>query len=349
MHTTHVLFTGGTIAMRTNSDGLLIPACTGNELLQAIPQLSQFHISTEQRSNLASAHLTDAHWIETYHAIVHACARPEVCGVVVVQGTDTLEETAFFLDCVLSPNLTHNKPIVLTGAMLNADDIHSDGPINLFNAIALTQTRPLPEHIPVMVTMHDQIHAARAVQKHHSTERNAFSSVHHPALGTLDFVATQLNTLQSSHFTPHVSLPQSTAHLPRVDLINVYVGSDACHIHASIEAGAQALVMIALGAGNLNPIQYHAIERALNAHIPVIIASRCWDGNAEPHYGYIGGGQTLAQLGCAFAHDLPAHKARILAQVALASNPGATAISTIQNIFSQLTLSTLSQQASNEL
>ena len=93
----------------------------------------------------------------------------------------------------------------------------------------------------------------------------------------------------------------------------------------------------ALGAGNLNPSGFAAIEQALQKDIPIIIATRCWEGNAEPHYGYIGGGQTLEKIGACFAHDLPAHKARIYAQLLLAQlDKDSKKRSHIQQGFAQL-------------
>ena len=112
MQRVHIIFTGGTIAMRTNAEGLLVPASSGDELLQAIPQLEKIaNISTEQLCNVASAHLTSEIWLQTRRAIMAACADEGVAGVVLVQGTDTLEETAFFLDASLSQKNTHGKPV----------------------------------------------------------------------------------------------------------------------------------------------------------------------------------------------------------------------------------------------
>ena len=320
MQRVHIIFTGGTIAMRTNAEGLLVPASLGDELLQAIPQLEKIaNISTEQLCNVASAHLTSEIWLQTRRAIMAACADEDVAGVVLVQGTDTLEETVFFLDASLSPENTRGKPIVLTGAMRNADEANADGPDNLRNAILLAVSAHSLEK-PVMACMFGKIHAARAVQKQHSTRTDAFVSTHHTPIGRVNdsgevlFFETQTTSLH----TPTVQIDSDLSALPTVDIIPIYVGADADAINHSIAAGAQAIVVQALGAGNLNPSVFAAIEQALQKDIPIIIATRCWEGNAEPHYGYVGGGQTLAKIGACFAHDLPAHKARIYAQLLLA-------------------------------
>ena len=320
MQRVHIIFTGGTIAMRTNAEGLLVPASSGDELLQAIPQLEKIaNISTEQLCNVASAHLTSEIWLQTRRAIITACADEDVAGVILVQGTDTLEETAFFLDASLSTENTRGKPIVLTGAMRNADEANADGPDNLRNAISIAVSAHSLNK-PVMACMFGKIHAARAVQKQHSTRTDAFVSTHHTPIGQVtdvgevDFFESQNPTPQ----TPKIPISSALNQLPKVDILPIYVGADEGAFNNSIATGAHAIVVQALGAGNLNPSVFAAIERALQNDIPIIIATRCWEGNAEPHYGYIGGGQTLAKIGACFAHDLPAHKARIYAQLLLA-------------------------------
>ena len=306
--------------MRQNAQGLLVPACSGEELLLALPDLNDTHISTEQLSNIASAHLTSSIWLDTRRAIIAACADELVTGVVLVQGTDTLEETAFFLDAALSKIDTRNKTIVLTGAMRNADEANTDGPQNLYNAIQLASTQ-FSKAPPVLVTMYGQIHAARAVQKQNSTDVDAFDSVHHSVFGQFGHDGQiELTAIPVDIHTPFIKVDAELRTLPKVDIIPFYVGADAAMLNASIANGAKALVIQAVGAGNLNPTMFAGVEHAIQSVVPVIIATRCWEGCAEPHYGYIGGGQTLAKIGACFAHDLPAHKARIYAQLLLSQN-----------------------------
>ena len=340
MQRVHIIFTGGTIAMRTNAEGLLVPASSGDELLQAIPQLEKIaNISTEQLCNVASAHLTSEIWLQTRRAIMAACADEGVAGVVLVQGTDTLEETAFFLDASLSPADTQGKAIVLTGAMRNADEANADGPHNLRNAISIAVSAHSRER-PIVACMFGKIHAARGVQKQHSTRTDAFVSTHHTPIGQVADVGEVvfLETQTTSIHTPTVQIDSDLSELPKVDIIPIYVGADADAINHGIAAGAQAIVVQALGAGNLNPSVFAAIEQALQKDIPIIIATRCWEGNAEPHYGYVGGGQTLAKIGACFAHDLPAHKARIYAQLLLAQlGSMQNKVTRVQKGFAQLT------------
>lgn len=339
MQGVHIIFTGGTIAMRTNDAGFLVPASSGEDLLKAIPQLENIAaISTEQLCNIASAHLTPEIWLQIRRAIIAACADDDVAGVVLVQGTDTLEETAFFLDASISSTESLGKPIVLTGAMRTADEPNADGTQNLLNAISIVASTHSREK-PLMACMYGNIHSARAVQKQHSTNTDAFVSTHHAAIGQVknsgEVVFFDTNTASTN--TPKTPLSAELNTLPRVDIISNYAGADEFALNASIQAGAQAVVIQALGAGNLNPVVFAAIERALQKDIPIIIASRCWQGNAEPHYGYVGGGQTLAKIGACFAHDLPAHKARIFAQLLLTqSNAQQGKVAHLQQGFAQL-------------
>lgn len=341
----HIIFTGGTIAMRTNAQGQLLPANTGEELLAAIPELAAFAVSTQQLCNVPSAHLTNDHWLLMRQAVISACADENVVGVVLVQGTDTLEETAFFLDASLSNEALHDKPVIITGAMCSADEVDTDGPSNLANAVFVTQS-PESKQRGVMVCMQGVIHAARFVRKIHTTRTDAFSSLEHPVLGEMvqasdvqqssqkppqNFQQYAINYHASTQrFVPIVSLPEASlgsyntlVEFPRVDIVSAHYHSDNLFVYASIKNGASAIIIQALGAGNVNPTMREGIERALAQGIPVVISSRVPMGETQALYGYVGGGQNLSQLGAVMAHDLPAHKARIYAQLLLAQE-GAT-------------------------
>ena len=330
----HIIFTGGTIAMRTNAQGQLVPANSGDELIAAIPELSAYALSTQQLCNVASAHLTSALWLQLRQAVMHACADERISGVVVVQGTDTLEETAFFLDASLSNEALHNKPVVLTGAMRSADEEGGDGPENLRNAI-LTAASDDARGRGAMVGMYGRLHAARHVRKLHTTRTDAFSSSEQPVLGEIisdAHTSPQVRFLtEAQRHTPSIDLPiaqhsafqQGQVELPRVDIVSTHISCDALFIDTSIKSGAAAIVIQALGAGNVNPAISDAIERALTQGVAVVIASRSPLGATEPVYGYVGGGQSLLKIGAVMSHDLPAHKARIYAQLLLAQ-AGAT-------------------------
>ena len=322
--------------MRTNAHGQLVPANSGDELIAAIPALAHAAaLSTHQLSNVASAHLTTEHWLQLRQAIITACADDTICGVVVVQGTDTLEETAFFLDASLSNEQLHDKPIVLTGAMRSADEADGDGADNLLNAVLVAQDTAARGR-GAMVCMYGRIHAARHVRKLHTTRTDAFGSLEHATLGEVrsnhtDSARSVLFHSSAVRALPSIALSELSSafysqsiELPRVEIVSTHIACGSLFIDVCIQSGSAAIVVQALGAGNVNPSISAAIERALTQGIAVIIASRSPLGETEPVYGYVGGAQSLLQMGAVMSHDLPAHKARIYAQLLLAQ-AGATA------------------------
>ena len=254
---------------------------------------------------------------------------------MVVQGTDTLEETAFFLDASLSNEQLHDKPIVLTGAMRSADEADGDGADNLLNAVLVAQDAAARGR-GAMVCMYGRIHTARHVRKLHTTRTDAFGSLEHATLGEVrsshtDNARTVLFHSSAARALPSIALSEPSSafysqpiELPRVDIVSAHIACDSLFIDVCIQSGSAAIVVQALGAGNVNPSISAAIERALTQGIAVIIASRSPLGETEPVYGYIGGGQSLLKMGAVMSHDLPAHKARIYAQLLLAQ-AGATA------------------------
>ena len=323
MQTTIILFTGGTIAMRSDEHGRLLPACSGEDLLIAIPELSQIaQIHTQQLCNVASAHLTSDIWLDIRAAILSACAHESVAGVVLVQGTDSMEETAFFLAASLTLEQLHNKPVVLTGAMRSNDEPESDGAINLLNAVRISQADST-RNLGVVVSMSGRIHAARNVRKIHTSETDAFVSIGTEPLGVchpdghINIFAHSPNTFPAIFFE-HTQLV-----LPEIAIVSTHIGANPQIIRFFISTGCAALVIQGLGAGNVSVDFAIAIEHALAQNIPVVITSRSPKGKTAPIYGYVGGGQYLVERGAVMAGDLPAHKARIFLQLLLAQS-GAT-------------------------
>ena len=308
--------------MRTNSEGMLVPAVSGEELTTSIPALRESSkISTHQFSNIPSAQMTPEIMLSLRQKIIALC-KEDVSGVVIVHGTDTMEETAFFLDASLSNQDLNNKPVVLTGAMRSNDQYSSDGAANLLAAVQVAAHDDSTGR-GVMLVMNNTIHAARHVMKMHTSRTDAFESNHGAALGEVNEASAQACILFNTppkRFTPTLNVSRETQQLPRVDIVSMYTGADETQIYASIAAGARAIIVQAVGASSVNLNLYAAIEQALAQNIAIVIASRSINGFCAPVYGYKGGGKTLAQLGTAFAHDLPAHKARLYAQLLIANN-----------------------------
>lgn len=304
-----MIATGGTIAMRpAEPGGAPVPAVSGETLLAAVPELADIaRVEVNTLFSVPSPHMDPARWVALHAAVQAALERDDVAGVIVTHGTDVLEETAYFLDLTVGGN----KPVVLTGAMRDTSARDFDGPRNLL-AAARVCVDPESRGRGVMLVINDAIHAAREVRKGH-TAQGGFHSGGAGALGTLS--ASAITFQRRTEWRQHV--PLLLDELPRVDIVAMYPGASGDGIEAALAAGAQGIVVQALGLGNVNPAIAAAIEDAIEAGVPVVIASRVPEGAVAPVYGYVGGGAALAEAGATFAGDLSPQKARILLMLAL--------------------------------
>jgi L-asparaginase len=306
-----VLATGGTIAMRFDpTTGGSVPALTGAELTAAVPGLQLIgQIDVEEIANIPSEHMKPDFWLHLARHVREITASGEVDGVVILHGTDIMEETAFFLD-VTVPTAT---PIVFTGAMRSANEPKADGPANILDAAAVAAS-PDAHGRGVLIVMHGDIHSARRVTKIDTSAVDAFESVMPPDLGTVRSGLVEFSTAWSPRV--HVPLPEQ---LPRVDIITMYAGVDDFALRAALDRGAAGLVVAGVGAGNVNPALFHGITDALATGVPVVISSRVPYGGAQPLYSYAGGGMALRRAGAIFARDLNPQKARVLLMAGLGS------------------------------
>jgi L-asparaginase len=305
----HFVATGGTIAMRIDpATGGAVPALTGAELTAAVPGLQLIgQIDVEEFANIPSEHMQPEFWLCLARRMQEILAQGGVNGIVVLHGTDIMEETAFFLDVTVPTEI----PIVFTGAMRSASDAKADGPANILDAAAVAAS-PDARNRGVVIVMHGEIHSARRVTKIDTSAVDAFESIMPPDLGTVRSGLVEFSAAWSPHI--HVPLPEQ---LPRVDIITMYAGVDDFALRAALERGATGLVIAGVGAGNVNQALYQGISEALAARIPVVISSRVPYGGAQPLYSYAGGGMALRRAGAIFARDLNPQKARVLLMVGL--------------------------------
>ncbi len=312
-----LIATGGTIAMRpAEPGGAPVPADTGEALLAAVPELAD--IATMEVTtlfSLPSPHMDPDRWVTLYGAVSEALARPEVAGVIVTHGTDVLEETAWFLDLTVGGE----KPVVLTGAMRDATARDFDGPRNLLAAARVCVASRARDR-GAMLVMQDTVHAAREVRKGH-TSAGGFHSGAAGALGVV--TGDEVRFWRRPEWRQRIPLDNEA--LPRVDIVAMYPGATGEAVVGAVAAGADGIVVQALGLGNVNPSVASAIEEALAADVAVVIASRVEAGAVAPVYGYVGGGAALADAGVIFAGDLTPQKARILLMLALQHGQGAEA------------------------
>jgi L-asparaginase len=302
--------TGGTIAMQPDpATNAPVPALNGDDLLCLVPGLSSVaRLQVTDLFNIPSDHIGVSQWKKLLTEVDGALRQEGVCGVVVSHGTDTLEETAWFLDLTVS----HTKPVVLTGAQRSAAEPDGDGPRNLRDAVRVCVS-PAARDKGVMVVFDGRIDAARTVSKTHTLALDTFRSGDNGVLGVVDHEAVVFTAAPMRR----LHLPLVSGSLPRVDIVAMHAGADGELLRAAVRSGARGIVVQALGCGNVNPPMHCAIVEAVRAGVVVAVASRCARGGVRPVYGFPGGGQTLKEAGAILAGDLSPHKARILLMLAL--------------------------------
>lgn len=304
----HVLFTGGTISMRIDpGTGAAVPALSGDEILAHVSGVKrEARVTLEDYARLPGPHVTP-HWMWRLRSRVQAIVEePDVAGVVLAHGTDTLEETAFLLDLTLDTE----RPVVFCGAMRTVSQLSWDGPANLLTAVR-TAVHDQAAGRGVLVAVGEQIHAAAEVTKWHTQRLDAFRSPNGP-VGILDRGAVR--------FVRPPARPARIAArrlVSEVDLHTMAAGVDDALIRASLARSARGLVLEATGCGNVPPSILPGLRAALAARVPVVLVSRCAEGRVFPAYGYAGGGQMLEGLGVILAGEMPGPKARIKLMVAL--------------------------------
>lgn len=309
------VFTGGTISCTLDRErGVPVPTLTGGEILDRTPGVDRVaDVVVEDFGRYPGPHMHPERMLELARRIEAAMAARHLDGVVVTHGTDSLEETAFFLDRVLPPDL----PVVVLGAMKLVSDPAWDGAANLLAACRVAAS-PASRGRGTMVVMADQIHAAAWVTKAHAESLEAFASPQTGSIGVVD-------RGQVVFFGPpsRAPLPRMSGDWiePGVDLIRAVTGADGRHVEASLQAGARGLVVEGMGRGNLPPAMAAAVVEAAR-DIPVVMATRCTLGRALPLYGYEGGAAGLREAGVVFAGHLSGVKARLLLMMLLGAGDG---------------------------
>lgn len=306
-----LLTLGGTIAM-TGHGGGVVTRLTGADLMAAVPGLT-IPLEVHDVRSIPSAGLTFADLLDVL-ALASEAVRGGAEGVVVTQGTDTLEETAYLLD-LLWP---HPQPIVVTGAMRNPSLAGIDGPANLL-AAARVAASPLAHDLGVLVVLNDEIHAAARVRKTHSTSTATFQS---PDTGPIGMVVEGSVRILSKPITRFAALPvPAPAALAStvVPLHTAALDDDGTLLH-HLAASSQAagLVVAAFGVGHMPAALAPVLER-LAQRIPVVLCSRTGAGSVlRETYGAVGSEKDLQRRGLINARMLHPYKARILLRLMLA-------------------------------
>lgn len=299
-----VLHTGGTISMTADDTGAVNPS-ESNPMTQVGVDVAHLELTVLDFLNLPSPHITPRHMLQLYHKIKDTAGQYD--GVVITHGTDTLEETAYFLDTMSIPDI----PIVLTGAMRSSNELGSDGVYNYLSALRVASHDKAADK-GVLVVMNDEIHAAKYVTKTHTTNVATFNTPTHGPLG----IIMKHDILFFKTAEPRVRF-DLTSISGTVPIIKAYAGMEDGILSLLNPQTIDGLVIEAMGAGNLPPQAAQEINRLISAGVPVVLVSRCFNGIAEPVYAYEGGGVKLREAGVMFVKELNAPKARLKLLIAL--------------------------------
>ncbi len=304
-----IFTTGGTIAMCHDPEkGGVVPAVSGPELIAAVPPLAQLcSMDVREFSNIPSGHMTPQRMHALALQVEDALAEPDVAGAVVTHGTDTLEETAYFLDLYVRGD----KPVCFVGAMRNAADLSPDGPKNILCAVRAAACREARGK-GALVVMNEEIHAAREVTKTHVASVKTFDS---PFWGPLGYVDADRVIFRRAPLGLQKIRPRRIEE--NVHLVKLAAGSDDFFFQCLVERKAKGVVVEGFGRGNVPPAAAAGMIHALENGVVVVLASRCPGGRVLDVYAYEGGAKKLLEAGVIPAGELNGQKARIKLMLAL--------------------------------
>src|SRR5689334_21620016 len=256
-----VLATGGTIAGAAASD-VQAAYSSGqvgvDQLLAAVPQAKKLaNLRGEQISNIGSQDMNDTVWMKLATRVNELTASADVAGVVITHGTDTIEETAYFLNLVVKSS----KPVVLTAAMRPSTALSADGPLNFYNAVAVAANRESAGR-GVLVVVNDWIHGAASLTKTSTTAVQTFLSPLSGLIGTVAYGDVEFYRGPVGHHTTESEFSlDGVTRLPRVDIVMAYEDMDGALIDAAVAAGAKGVVVAGVGNGNLTAAAVNTLAR----------------------------------------------------------------------------------------
>jgi L-asparaginase len=279
-----------------------VPILDGAAILARTAGLDEIaEVVPIDRGRTPASHFTFSQLIELGGVLRDALDDPRIDGAVLVQGTDTIEETSFCWDLLLAGP----KPVVVTGAMLTSDAPGFDGPENVRNAVRVAADAQMRD-TGVVVCLAGTIEPADDVQKSHTTALDTFKSPNRGSLGRVGDAGVEVHRPRDHR--RHVAADRAAE---RVYLITATVAGDASLLDAAIDAGADGIVVAATGSGNTDPSLLAAAERAMEAGVPVALASRCQAGRATAAYAFPGGGAAWIRAGALPVGHLCALKVRV--------------------------------------
>ena len=308
----YILSTGGTIAGEGNSTisgDYTSGVKTIDELLAAVPQIGDLaNIKGEEISQIGSQEMNDEIWIKLATRVNELLTKNDVDGVVITHGTDTMEESAYFLNLVVKSK----KPIVFVGAMRSSTSLSADGPLNIYNAVSVAVS-PSAREKGALVVMNDEIHAAREVTKTKTTAVDTFASPNAGKIGTVNYgiVNFYMKPLRK-HTVDSVFNIKDIKELPRVDILFAHTQDVADFVETAVNGGAKGIVLAGMGNGNPFPSVEEALAKASENGVVVVRASRTGSGSTS-----VGAEVDDEKYGFLTSDNLNPAKARVLLQLAL--------------------------------
>ena len=310
--TIYILATGGTIA--GSGSGALDTSYTSgtvtvDKLIAAVPDINKIAtIKGEQISNIGSQEMNNEVWFKLANRVNELLTSGKADGVVITHGTDTMEETAYFLNLVVKSD----KPIVMVGAMRNSGSLSADGPLNIFNAVNVAINKEAVGK-GVMVVMNDEIHAAREVTKTNTTAVDTFKSPNSGKIGTVFYgnVKFYMNPTRKHTVNSAFDITK-IKELPRVDIIYSHSNDNPDFVNLAVENGAKGIINAGMGNGNPFPSALEALGEAVKGGVVVVRDSRVGSGETT-----LNGEVDDGKYGFLASDNLNAQKARVLLMLAL--------------------------------
>ena len=307
-----ILAVGGTVA--GSGPGSLDASYTSgtvtvDKLIAAVPDINKIAtIKGEQISNIGSQEMNNEVWFKLANRVNELLTSGKADGVVITHGTDTMEETAYFLNLVVKSD----KPIVMVGAMRNSGSLSADGPLNIFNAVNVAMNKEAVGK-GVMVVMNDEIHAAREVTKTNTTAVDTFKSPNSGKIGTVFYgnVKFYMNPTRKHTVNSAFDITK-IKELPRVDIIYSHSNDNPDFVNVAVKNGAKGIINAGMGNGNPFPNALEALGEAVKAGVVVVRDSRVGSGETT-----LNGEVDDGKYGFLASDNLNAQKARVLLMLAL--------------------------------
>ena len=320
-----ILATGGTIAgsAETQTQAGYTSGQVGVDILiDAVPQIEDLaEVTGEQIANVGSQDMSDAIWLKLANRINELAASDEVDGIVITHGTDTIEETGYYLNLAVKTD----KPVVMTAAMRPSTALSADGPLNIFNAVAVAAD-PEARGRGVLIVANDDIHGARGITKTSTTDVQTFMSPERGLIGVSLYGVNRyfrypyrLHTMESEFSVAAVDA------LPRVDVVYITADVSPDLIDCAVASGAKGLITAGVGNGNMTGPALEAVKRAVAKGVVVVRSSRVPSGSVGRNVEV-----NDDEVGSVASGELNPAKARVLLKLALLKTKDAT---TIQDYF----------------